>query len=980
MSSKARFRASMLGVSKRHYSKLFSLLLGLILVIGAVQTFDGFVADAEGGKTLAAKTTYNFTFELPSGWEFISLPLHNNTLSSAEELAKAIPCEYVMEYNISTQTYVRHVRGSASNNFSLADGKGYFVWLTEKTSFTYEGEAIPGVEVDLNAGYNALGWYENTTTLAEEFAQNLTNCSAVAYWNNTLGRFIVHPKGTSISNFEIKPGMGLLTHQTSTGRWDTLPTIESIAHDATSALGPYDTIHVTLKGDKGYEARFDLGEVVTGVALIENSSAPGTYEGEYTVMTGDPSGTYNLTGYLSSSKYTDMMNASVQVTIDTTPPVISDVQAGAINDTCATINWTTNEASNSIVDYGTSSGSYPNSTWNETAVTSHQINLTGLTPGTKYYYVVKSQDLAGNQAISAEYNFTTTGQTFTLLLVDDDDGATYETNFQNALDANNYNYDYWNVKDSGSPSATTLSNYDIVIWFTSDDYNDAQPTPGTLGADDRAALQTYLSSGGKLFITGQDIGYDANRDGWLGWYQTNLHANYLADDSNIANLDGIAGDPIGDGFTNIPVAGTLQDEISVYGSYSTEIFLYSGSTKVAGIKADNGTSRVVNIACMYFEGTDTAANKTTIMHRILDWLNSPPDLEPPTFAGIQYANDTVWTGTLNLSWNPASDPSTPITYNIYLATSSGAQDFSTPNYTTQNTKYKVSGLTNGITYYFVVRAEDKFGNEDNNTVEKSSTPTGTETPIRRYAVVVGISYYKAISNLSYCDEDAADWYYFLTGSKKSSTVTESDYLYALEPFDQVWVYGDTEKANYPKYDGIATEYNVKQALQNMISLASSTDILVFTTSGHGSGDGAGSSYLCMWDSGSGESGEDGNLYDTELAAIFANSPAKHNFIFIDHCYSGGMGPELLTNANGNTIYCTTTCTENGYGYDDGPSYNGLYTNWFLNKGLRNGESGNGGNQNMEANFDWVSANYPYQPPSGDAPMEFDGDTSNLFYL
>ena len=226
-------------------------------------------------------------------------------------------------------------------------------------------------------------------------------------------------------------------------------------------------------------------------------------------------------------------------------------------------------------------------------------------------------------------------------------------------------------------------------------------------------------------------------------------------------------------------------------------------------------------------------------------------------------------------------------------------------------------------------------------------------------MIVGISDYKSISDLSYCDEDATDWY---------------NYLSSLG-YDEIWVYGDTHTADYPKYDGDATEYNVKQALQNMISMATANDIVVFVTSGHGSGDGSGNSYLCMWDSGDGENGEDGNLHDTELAAIFADSPAKHNFIFIDHCYSGGMGPELLATPNGDTIYCTTTCTEDGYGYDDSTHQNGAWTYWFLEWGLVNGNSGC---TDMEGNFDAALAEYPYG--GGDTPQEFDGNTGELFYL
>jgi hypothetical protein len=47
------------------------------------------------------------------------------------------------------------------------------------------------------------------------------------------------------------------------------------------------------------------------------------------------------------------------------------------------------------------------------------------------------------------------------------------------------------------------------------------------------------------------------------------------------------------------------------------------------------------------------------------------------------------------------------------------------------------------------------------TVDQSAAPA---TDVQKYAVIVGISDYKAISDLSFCDEDASDWYDFITGA------------------------------------------------------------------------------------------------------------------------------------------------------------------------------------------------------------------------
>ncbi|MBI4057649.1 MAG: right-handed parallel beta-helix repeat-containing protein, partial [Elusimicrobia bacterium] len=92
---------------------------------------------------------------------------------------------------------------------------------------------------------------------------------------------------------------------------------------------------------------------------------------------------------------------------DTTPPVISNVQATNIGSSQATITWTTNESADSQVEYGLSA-SYGNSTTlNPTLVTSHSQTLSGLSAETLYHFRVKSKDARGNLATSGDFTFTT---------------------------------------------------------------------------------------------------------------------------------------------------------------------------------------------------------------------------------------------------------------------------------------------------------------------------------------------------------------------------------------------------------------------------------------------------------------------------------------------------------------------------------------------------------------------------------------------
>ncbi len=269
------------------------------------------------------------------------------------------------------------------------------------------------------------------------------------------------------------------------------------------------------------------------------------------------------------------------------------------------------------------------------------------------------------------------------------------------------------------------------------------------------------------------------------------------------------------------------------------------------------------------------------------------------------------------------------------------------------------------TWYIMVRSYSGSGPYDLTvTITYSSPPPpppGGDGVVNRWAVIVGISDYEAISDLSYCDEDATDWY---------------NYLKNRMGYNNIRVLGDTHTSNYPSYYALATEYNVKQCL-SWLAGADGDDVVAFITSGHGSGTGTGSSYLCMWDCGSGESGQDGNLYDTELDDYVGSWSAGRIFIFVDHCYSGGLIPEIQALSNSAKVYMTTTCTQNGYGYDDPTHQNGAWTYYFLEYGLIN-HFGSSPSTTMESCFTYALAAYPYD--GGDTPQQFDGNTSTGFTL
>jgi hypothetical protein len=103
---------------------------------------------------------------------------------------------------------------------------------------------------------------------------------------------------------------------------------------------------------------------------------------------------------------------------------------------------------------------------------------------------------------------------------------------------------------------------------------------------------------------------------------------------------------------------------------------------------------------------------------------------PPTFAGLKSATTCIpgpigggRTTSYHLSWDAATDnvtPSSKIVYDVYQASKPGGENFSTPTYSTPAgaTSFDTPQLATDKSFYFVVRARDRAGNRDSNTVER----------------------------------------------------------------------------------------------------------------------------------------------------------------------------------------------------------------------------------------------------------------------
>jgi len=106
------------------------------------------------------------------------------------------------------------------------------------------------------------------------------------------------------------------------------------------------------------------------------------------------------------------------------------------------------------------------------------------------------------------------------------------------------------------------------------------------------------------------------------------------------------------------------------------------------------------------------------------------DTTAPSFAGLKSATTCIpgpiGPGRMTrytLTWDAATDDVTPqakLVYLVYQATSPGGEDFTLPTYTVRHgaTTFRTPKLSTTQTFYFVVRARDRAGNIDQNTVER----------------------------------------------------------------------------------------------------------------------------------------------------------------------------------------------------------------------------------------------------------------------
>ena len=212
-----------------------------------------------------------------------------------------------------------------------------------------------------------------------------------------------------------------------------------------------------------------------------------------------------------------------------------------------------------------------------------------------------------------------------ILFVDDDAENASDRIISRFLNDSKIFYDTWSIAAYGLPS--DLSHYKVLIWATGDDRTT------TLTTHEQKILSNYLDAGGKLFISGQNIGYDLVEAGTSAdslFYTDYLKAEYIRDSADDPWIIGDTDDELG--------KQLYVFLIGIYGSnfdqQSTDVIMpiedadsfliYAMTKQCAGIYYENEHGARVVYIPFGIEGIagPNPTSASLLVTRVMDWLSN----------------------------------------------------------------------------------------------------------------------------------------------------------------------------------------------------------------------------------------------------------------------------------------------------------------------------------------------------------------------
>ncbi len=216
---------------------------------------------------------------------------------------------------------------------------------------------------------------------------------------------------------------------------------------------------------------------------------------------------------------------------------------------------------------------------------------------------------------------------------------------------------------------TDLSDYDAVVWILGEESS----ADDTFDSTEQALVASYLGGGGKLFVSGAEIGWDLdNLNNGRAFYNDTLRANYIADDANSYAADGEAG-TIFEG-----ISLDFDDQTYIYDVNFADVLAVSNGSTLA-MRYDTGGGAAVqhgNALVMLgfpFETILNRQDRYDVMAAALEYFGIDGGL---THVEVLVDNDDGPPNYIEASAN-WSDAAGGYNGGTYRVTSGGVSDFAT---------------------------------------------------------------------------------------------------------------------------------------------------------------------------------------------------------------------------------------------------------------------------------------------------------------
>mgnify|MGYP006278224277 CR=1 FL=1 len=411
--------------------------------------------------------------------------------------------------------------------------------------------------------------------------------------------------------------------------------------------GTYDVVYAdVLTALYGATTGLTYQGGIGGIACVYDSSpSSGTV-----VYMGFPFETI----YPESSRF-DVMQAVMEYNdVPPEPPTIKTAKRSAAD--AVTVTWEGHADQGFLLSQKTGTGSW-SVVQDETTLgsDSRSATVTGLSSLTRYAFKLQAKCDAGTSGDSdvmvCYLPLDNLGSA--ILIVDgydrynDKNGSNHTLleNFADSLD--NYRYDSC-ANEAVADGTVLLGDYDVVMWMCGDESTESE----TFSATEQGLLETYLTAGGKLFVSGAEIGWDlvhradtsnvySNGDPNDSlFYRDYLQAEYDSDDAGTYQARGVSGTSF-DGISLNFDDGThgtynveYPDVLNTGGGSSAILYYGASGTSIAGVSFTGTfpggaeTAKVVYFG-FPFETIYDQASRRNVMLAVLDSLGAvtcPVDL------------------------------------------------------------------------------------------------------------------------------------------------------------------------------------------------------------------------------------------------------------------------------------------------------------------------------------------------------------------